>query len=72
MFNVTDPMITWVTFPHHNLGLYLRIRANQIGIMHFNTNYIIKFHLNLNSMTLILLNHNFKLKQFKKLKKHVY
>jgi hypothetical protein len=53
MFNVTDPIITWVTFPHHNLGLYLRIRANQIG-MHFNTSYIIKFHLNLNSITLIL------------------
>jgi hypothetical protein len=34
MFNVTDPMITWVTFPHHNLGLYLRIRANQIGIQY--------------------------------------
>ncbi|CAG2165999.1 unnamed protein product [Oppiella nova] len=28
--NVTDPMITWITFPHQNLGLYLRIRAHQI------------------------------------------
>jgi len=32
VLNVTDPIITWVTFPHHNLGLYLRIRADQIGI----------------------------------------
>lgn len=31
-FNVTDPMITWITFPHNNLGLYLRIRTETIGI----------------------------------------
>ncbi|CAG2118894.1 unnamed protein product, partial [Medioppia subpectinata] len=29
-FNVTEPFIQWVSFPHNNLGLYLRIRAHTI------------------------------------------
>lgn len=36
MFNVTDPMITWVTFPNMNLGLYLRIRCEGIGKFDLN------------------------------------